>query len=295
MTIPSNLFTVAFREHRLGFMFVLLTVALVYLATLAIAAQSGLAALSSGWSRNVQGRMTVEIPFPDDAKTQKERVKKITEGLRALPEIAEVSPVPDSEVARLLKPWFSESSRLASLPLPSLIDIETKEADSLSSSALHEKLSLLVSDARVVSRAEGLDGLLNLVRSLRLLAAFMIFLTALTLVIAITLICRAAMAVQHDTIELLHFMGATDSDIARQFLHHIRRLSLPASLLGFAGAVASVFVLLYLLHNAWGQPLTFDRAWAVPGVMMTLVPVTAVLVAMAGARVAVLSLLRRMI
>lgn len=296
MSIPSNLFAAAFREHRLGLMFMILVMTLVYLASLAVAAQGALATASDGWSRNVQGRLTVEVPFPasGSASAQIERIKKVTATLQAMPEIDKLAPLPESEIARLLKPWFSETVLLTSLPLPTLIDIETKNAEPLSVVTLREKLSPIVNDIRVSSRAEGLDNLLRLVSGLRLLAGLMIVLTTLTLIIAIILICRAAMAVQHDTIELLHFMGATDSDIARQFLHHARRLSLPASLAGFAAAIATAVLLLYLMRSVWDQPVVFDRVLLMPGVMMALVPIAAVLVAMAAARIAVLSLLRRM-
>jgi cell division transport system permease protein len=295
MSIPANLFATAFREQRLGLMFAVLVAVMVYIASLAVAAEGALALFTSGWSMNVHSRLTVEVPFPEgNAPSQGKRVKKISDFLQSLPDVAQVSPLSEGDIARLLKPWVVDASALASLPLPTLIDVDVKEGATLDADALRQKLSASISDVRVSSHAEGLEHLVRLVDSFRLLGGLMIALTALILVIAISLICRAAMAVQHDTIELLHFMGATDSDIAKQFLYHARRLSLPASLLGFVLAAATTAVLLTFLRSFWGQPLILGLAWLAPGVMMALVPLAAFFVAHAVARFSVLSLLRGM-
>ncbi len=296
MNVPANLFTSAFREQRLGLMFTVLVAALVYLASLAVAAQGGLAVVSSGWSRNVQGRLTVEVPFPDDGNAQahNDHVKKITAALKAMPDVTSVAPLSDSEIASLLKPWFMEGPVLASLPLPALIDIDLKNVTPATTQELRKKLMPIDGDVRISSRAEGLDQLMRLIDGLRIVAGVMIALTGLTLVIAISLICRAAMAVQHDTIELLHFMGATDSDIAGQFVNHARRLSLPAAFLGFLGAAATSVLLFYLMQGFWGLTLAAGHSWFAPGIVMAFVPLAAIIVALVTTRVSVLTFLRRM-
>jgi len=285
MAVPSNLFASAFREQRLGLMFAVLVAVMVYLASLAVAAEGALASFTSGWSLNVQSRLTVEVPFPaGSASKQEARVKKVMDALRAIPDVAQVLPLSEADMAQLIKPWIDDASSFASLPLPTLIDVDVKDRSSLDGEALRQKLAPAVRDVRVTGRTEGLDQLLRLVDSFRLLAWLMIALTALILVIAISLICRAAIAVQHDTVELLHFMGATDGDIARQFLYHARRLSLPASLIGFVFAVLTSVVLVYFLHSFWGQTPSPGLAWLAPGAMMALVPLAALVVALTTAR-----------
>ncbi|NTU76924.1 MAG: FtsX-like permease family protein [Alphaproteobacteria bacterium] len=102
------------------------------------------------------------------------------------------------------------------------------------------------------------------------------------------------MAVQHETIELLHLMGATNADIAHQFQNHIRALSWPAASAGYALALATIGLLAYFFNRFGAEPLTFSWTWLLFGGLTAFVPLAAALVATVTARLSVLSLLRRL-
>lgn len=291
-----NLFHAAFREQRLGLMLTVLVAVLVYLASLAFAAQGALATATQGFSRSAQSRLTIEVPVPEEtAKTTKEeRLKSVVDALHTFPEVTSTSILSNNEVVRLLKPWFSNADVVASLPLPTLIDVDANAPSEPTMNHIKDKLKEISQDIRVQSRAEGMDSVLRLINSLRLLAALMIGLTMLTLVIAISLICRAAMAVHHDMVELLHFMGATDKVIVKQFMHPTLRFAAPAALGGFACALITTVGLAYLARAFWGAPIIAASSWALPGALTALVPVAAIAVALMTVRISILSSLKRM-
>jgi cell division transport system permease protein len=137
-----------------------------------------------------------------------------------------------------------------------------------------------------------MGSLLRLINGLSLIARLMVFLAALTIVIAIVLVCRAALAAQHETVALLHLMGASDADIARQFQTHARRLSVPAAVAGFGLAALTFAVLALLFSHFTAQPSAFS--WLRPALMGLAAPVAAVAVATITARFSVLRLLWRM-
>ena len=146
------------------------------------------------------------------------------------------------------------------------------------------RLRTVVSDARVDDHAAWLADLAHLVRSLAALAGLMIALTGLALVIAIALICRAVMATERDTIELLHVMGAGDGSIARHFQSHAWRLAWPAALAGFLLAVISLgFLLFFIRHVVDLSTLQFSR-WIGLVLLMIVVPCAAVMAAALSAR-----------
>ena len=295
MSLPPNLFATAFRQHRLGLVFTAIMASMVYLATLAMAVPASLAQTSLSWNHTVAGRLTLEIPPPSEDDTaalpQPERVRQITAALHAMPDIAKIEPVPAAEITRLMKPWMSDATVLATLPLPSLIDVQTIADKPLDAETLRQRLTSIAKDIHVDRHADWLEQVVRVTQGLSLLAILTVLLAGFTLVMVIGLICRAAMAVQHETIELLHLLGATDADVARQFQRHVFRLSWPAALMGFLGAALTVGILGTLLRFFVDQPALSLGTFAIT---LALVPLLSVTGAALTARLSVTRLLQRM-
>jgi cell division transport system permease protein len=288
------LFAPAFRHQKLGWLFAAIVAIMVYIATFAMAAEAALSSVTLSRDEGLANHLTVEIPAVEDESStpQAERIKQAVAVLRGIPELKDIKPVPEEETARLLAPWISEPELLKKLPLPALVDVERASGSGLTASALEDRLRTAVSDARVDDHAAWLADLAHLVRSLAALAGLMIALTGLALVIAIGLICRAVMATERDTIELLHIMGAPDRGIARHFQFHAWRLAGPAALAGFVLAVFSLgFLLFFIRHVVDISALQLAR-WVALGLLVILVPVAAVAAASLSARFSVLRLLQ---
>jgi cell division transport system permease protein len=288
------LFAPSFRHQKLGWLFIAIVVIMVYIATFAMAAEAALSSISLSRNQGLVNHLTVEIPAVEDESSvpQAERVKQAVAVLRATPDITDVRPVPEEETMRLLEPWISQPDLLKKLPLPALIDVERRDGGNLTSSALEDRLRATVSDARVDDHAMWLADLAHLVGSLSALAGFMIVLTGLALMIAIALICRAVMATERDTVELLHVMGAADGNIARHFQSHAWRLAWPGALAGFLLAVLNLVLLLFFIRHVVDLSTLQVARWAELTVLVILVPFAAVIAASLSARLSVLRLLR---
>jgi len=297
MNLPHNLFSMAFRQQRLGGMLALLIGIMVYLGSLAMAAQAVLARTSFVWGHDIQNRVTIEIPAQADETREAldARSKKALAYLRSQVGVTDAQLLPADETARLLQPWIDDAQLLDALALPRLLDVDGAERRGLSPDLLKEKLSPLIGDVRVHKHEQGLSQLLGFLRGLGALAWFMLFLTGVAVVVIVTIICRAAMAVQGDTIELLHAMGATDQVVARHFQSHIRRLTLPSSILGFLFALATVGGLAFLLSALGGLSLVSPVSWITVCGVMALVPLAVASIAVLTARLSVQSLLRRLL
>ncbi len=296
MGMPSNLFSTAFRQQRLGLMFTIIMVLMVYLGTLAMAAQAVLARTALTWGYDLQSRLTVEIPFvpEEDALLKATKRDKMIAALRAMPEVAEVTLIKDDETRRLLQSWIDDAALLNALPLPQLLDVTVKVGASLEPEALRRALAQQVEEAHVYSHASWMAKLFGLLTGLGVIAAVMLVLTAFAVVAVISVVCRAALVVQHDTIELLYFMGAPDHAIAKQFQKHIQALAIPASLMGFVLAVLTVAMLAFMLSSLGGLSLIAPLSWVTVGGMMTLIPVGGAILAIVAARLSLLKHLRRL-
>lgn len=296
MNMPANLFDTAFRHQRLGLMFSIIMTIMVFLGSLAMAAQATLVRTSLSWEYDLRSRLTVEVPsVPDEAPEMRvARAEKVRQALLAKSQVASATLVPREETTQLLKPWISDPALFAALPLPTLIDVDLKVGRSVPAADLADELSRITDGVLVHSHANWMDRLMGFLTGLGILAIVMLILTGIALVATIGVVCRAAMSVQHDTIELLHFMGATDVSIAKQFQHYIRVLSIPASLIGFLLAVVTLGFLTLLLGSLGGLSLIASSSWVTVGSVMAVIPIGATILAILTARFSVQKFLRRL-
>jgi len=296
MSLPRHIFAPAFRHQKLSWFFAALVGVMVYVATFAMAAEATLSAMTVTWDKGMETRMTIEIPAVDDesGRPQADRIQQTIAVLRAMPDIVSIRAVPEDETLTLLKPWISQPELLKALPIPALIDIERKDGSQLTVADIQNHLKTVVEDVRVDDHAAWVANISHLVSGLSIMAALMIILTAITLVIAVSLICRAIMATERETISLLHTIGAEDRDIARHFQFHAKRLATPASWIGFALALASTAVLLFFLRNMADASLLQPLHWVILLVTTLVVPLAAITIAALAARVSTLKLLYTM-
>ena len=289
MLDDSKLFWSAFKEQGLGFMFSAIMVILVYIGSLAIAAQAALWRTSVSWGHDLQSRMTVELPFigGESYKQRQELTHQLIKELSSLPEVDEIQVVPDEEKEALLKAWVKDEDLLQILPLPTLLDIELQSGVNITADQLHKKLSLTFKDAYIHSHASWMEKLGGFLDVLGFVAGFMLILTALILIVVIMIICRAALSVQRGTIELLHYLGASDELIAQQFQKHISRLAMPCSVVGFVLACATMALLVLLLGSMDGLSLITPLSWFTIAGVMAIVPFGAVGLAQVAARLSI--------
>lgn len=296
MALPRKFFEPSFRHRRLGTFLSVLVGIMVYMATFVMAAEASLSTMTLAWNHDVTNRMTVEIPAVDDeaAVSQSERVKQALSILHAMPGIAAATAIPDSEASRLLRPWITDAELLKSLPVPSLIDIDRAQNSNLTADDVRQQLKATLRDIRVDDHAEWFADLARFVYGIAAFGGLMIALATLTLVMAVSLVCRAIMATERETVSLLHIMGAEDDDIAVHFESHTRHLSMMAAFLAFILALLSAGALLYFMRNFAHPAILQQTHWIMLAGAVLVVPLAAIWIASLSARLSVLNFLRTM-
>jgi cell division transport system permease protein len=297
MSLPKNLFSTAFRRQRLGFLLTFILALMVYLGSLAMAAQAVLVRTSLAWGDDLQGRLTLEIPASSDETAAARAARAQTVATMALRRdgVAEARVVDESETAQLLRPWIADAALLSSLPLPQLVDVRLKDGARVEADALRIALQDAAPGLQVHAHAAWMDSLVGFMRGLGGLAAVMLVLTALALMAVVSIVCNAAMAFQRETVELLHFIGASDPMIAAQFQRQIVVLTFRAAVLGLLAASVTVGGLALMLGTLGGLALVQPVSWLTVAAVMAIVPVAALVLALVTARLSVMRLLRRML
>jgi cell division transport system permease protein len=193
---------------------------------------------AQAWLRDVSSEVSVQVEQKPNTDIEK-RISELALFLARQPGIKGVRPLSAKESAQLLEPWLGKSEGLSALPVPRIIALELDrqtppELDQLRAALGRQFQGASLDDhrhwqaqIRTVTRSFALGGL-----------AILALVGAATTAIIISA-TRSAMASNREIVEVLHFVGATDRFIAREFEKHFLRLGIRA---GLVGAVLAMLV-----------------------------------------------------
>ncbi len=271
----------------------------IMIALTVMAAGAGLALrnLSNNAQAEIAGGLTVQIV--EGAPAERERQAEVAVALLSNREdVAAVHRVPDDELDALLEPWLGQQgvAEEDAIPIPALIDVRlTGPVTPRRLEELRASLNASVPSARLDAQARWLEPVFAAVASLQWLAAGLIVLLAATSAAAVWLAARSALGSNRETIEIIHLLGGTDTQIARIFQRSIGLDAVLGGLVGLALGLAAM-VLLGRQFAGLGSGMVAGGALGpVDWGLLAAIPVLAVILAMLTARMTVLSALRRML
>jgi cell division transport system permease protein len=272
----------------------------VFLAALALAGLMVFADTAMRWDQGLVGTLTVQVPDIGTADEkgyaqQMRRVDAAVKALKGTQGVATVRALDSRETAALLEPWLGGGAFVASLPLPTIIDVRLQPGARINVAGLTEMLSSEVPGTTVDDHRRWTDRLVTILRAVEALAAVVVALVMLAAVGMIVFATRSALAVHAETIELLHIMGATDGVIASAFARQALRLGLKGGVIGLIGAIAAGAGIAAAFARLPAGLLPAVRLSPAEGATLVLVPVAVSAIAALTARRTVMSALRRML
>jgi cell division transport system permease protein len=264
------------------------TVAVTAIMTFAmiIVAAAGLALANAASSVATSTTSKYVVQLPAAAAGQ---LPALVSAARSLPGVRTVTPVPQSEMRRTLEHWLGEAASSPDLPIPAMATIEL--APGADSSSIAPALRKRVPQASVSAESAELGPLLGLLRALQWLAVSLVILMASATAAAVVLAARGALDTHRSTVEIMHGIGATDAQVVRLFERKIAVDSIAGAL---AGSIAGSAALLFLAGGiaAAVGGLTSAPLGLLDVAILALVPIAAVIIAVAVAHRTLLGALR---
>ena len=203
---------------------------------------------ANDWQRQIAEEVTIQVK-PTDGTDMAATVARAAEIAMQVPGVTAATVLDESQSTALLEPWLGSDFDIAELPIPRLIAIRVTDDADLAT--LGRRLKEEVPTASLDDHGRWLQRLSSMAEVMSLVG-----LVILGLVFAATALCvvfatRGAMAGNRIVIEVLHFVGAEDSYIAREFQRHFLLLGLKGASIGGAIAV-TLFLLLSFLGRLEG-------------------------------------------
>jgi cell division transport system permease protein len=258
---------------------------IVFIAALALAAGLVLSAALQRWDRGLAGTLTVQVP----PAASLERALAL---LRATPGVRAADPLDPAATSRLLEPWLGDLATGDALKLPLLIDVRLDDDAALDLPQLRRRLGEATPGAVIDDHGAWLAPVLGAARLVEAALVLVLVVVVAAAVLVVVFATRTGLAVHHDTIELLHLMGARAGYIARQFERQALRLTMRGGAGGLCGA-AALLGLILVAAGRQGGAAPGVSLFGEPGVWIAFVALP-VAVAVAAALTARLTVLRRL-
>jgi cell division transport system permease protein len=281
---------------------------MVYLAALALVCAMVMSKMVERWDTGLSGSITVQVPPKQDAPggpagagaparaslDADASLDAVIEILLATPGVISAEVLEPDEIVRLLEPWLGAGASYGDLPLPELIAVGIDPSAAPDFEKLSQRLARAAPGTILDDHQSWLGQLLDLARSIELVAALVVVLVGASAVTMVVFATRMGLAIHGRVIELLHLIGAQDSYVAREFEMHSLKLALRGGVFGLALAVITV-VLVERLFERMEAALLPDLT-LLPGewALLALLPLVVAGIAMLTARLTVLGTLGRM-
>lgn len=213
-----------------------------FLACLTLGAVYMVNQSANAWVNDISSEITVELDPVNTADLEK-KVTLVSLFLAKQKGVSKVKPLSADDSAKLLEPWLGQSSALQALPVPRLIAVEIDRSNPPDIEVIKNALSQNFEGVTLDDHRRWQAEIKTLTRSAALAGLAVLILVAVATVAVIISATRSAMASNRGIIEVLHFVGANERFISREFERHFLGLGVRAGLMG-AIAAAIAFLLL---------------------------------------------------
>jgi cell division transport system permease protein len=236
---------------------------LTFLAALCAGGAELVAASSDQWRSDVAREVTIQLR-PSPQRDIEADIARAVSLAQSTPGVERVQPFTREESERLLEPWLGTGLDFGDLPVPRLIVVKLQEGATPDLSGLRQSLSSNIPGASLDDHAIWISRLSTMANTIIGAGLVLVVLVLAAAGLAVTFATRGAMAGNKDVVEVLHFVGAKDDYIAKEFQHRFFRLGLRGSALGAVAALA-ITAGLGLLTRSWRASPAGDQIEALFG------------------------------
>ncbi|AQQ07345.1 ABC transporter permease [Roseibium algicola] len=223
-----------------------------FLACLTVGAVSVVWDAADAWQNDLVREITIQIR-PAEGVDMLREIDKAVALAQEFPGIDSVRALSDAETKSLLEPWLGEGLQLDGLPVPRLIQITVGDPELLNLSQLRSMVSQNVTGASVDDHSVWTSRLSAMAGAV-VLGGFAIMVLVLgSMVLSVVFATQAAMAGNKDVVSVLHFVGAEDGFIAREFQRHFLMLGLKGGVSGGVAAILAFLTVDMLTRQSSGQ------------------------------------------
>ena len=224
---------------------------MAFLASLTASVALRVSNASEGWQSSVSHEITIQIR-PTLGTPIDPEMKKAAIILSETPGLKNTYVYSKTESEKLLEPWLGNGLDFDQLPVPRMITAQIDKKSPPDLEALRVALSENVKGASLDDHRAWTQRLSVVGRTLVLATLATLGLVIAAAGFAIAFATRGAMISNREIIEVLHFVGASESYIARQFQIHFLWIGIKGGIIGGIAAI-TLFLALHIAARQWAS------------------------------------------
>jgi len=273
----------------------------ILIALVVVVAAGGLALrnLSDNTRSDLAGAVTVQIAEADSERRAL-LAERAGEALGSLEIVSSLRIVPEEELEEMLEPWLGAGASAEEVPIPALIDVELRGVASAERiaglrSALDDALGSEAEKAGLDAQSDWLQPVYDTLKTLQYIALGLILLVGTATTAAVWLSARSAFADHRETVEIICLLGGTDTQVTRAFQWSVLRDAATGAAVGLVLGMAAVWLLAQqfaALDN--GMTRSGGLGWT-DWLLIALIPLGAIALALATARITISRALRALV
>ncbi len=199
------------------------------------------------WSADVGREVTIQIR-PIEGEVMESNLRTAMALARAMPGVANVRLLSLKQSQALLEPWLGSGLDLSALAIPRLIVVELAAADKAGIAKLKSDLEA-IKGASLNTHAAWRQQLNTMAGTVVVSGLLVLSLIITATVLAIVFATRGTMASNRSIVDVLHFIGASNSFIAGEFQGRFLRIGLKGGIAGGLGALVFFFAAAIAVDN----------------------------------------------
>lgn len=210
---------------------------MAFLAALSVEAVFLVAEQARDWTSQIAAEVTIQV-LPTAGVDTQTTVARAAEIALQTPGVSTVRTLSDDEGAALLEPWLGSGFDRTELPIPRLIAVHVERDADIA--ALSRRLGTETAGASLDDHGLWLRRLSSMAGVTILIGIGVLVLILSATALSVVFATRGAMAGNRDVIEVLHFVGAEDRFVAREFQRHFLLLGLKGAGIGGLAALGLI-------------------------------------------------------
>jgi cell division transport system permease protein len=236
---------------------------LTFLAALCAGGAELIATNSAQWRTDIAREVTIQVR-PNAQRSIDADVERAVALARQAPGVEQAQAFSKAQSERLLEPWLGTGLDFNDLPVPRLIVLKLREGVKPDFTILRQALRDQVPGASLDDHALWVSRLSTMANTIIGIGVALVVLVLVAASLAVTFATRGAMAGNREVVDVLHFVGANDDFIAREFQRRFFKLGLRGSAAG-AGAALALTIVLGLVTRSWRASPAGDQIEALFG------------------------------
>jgi cell division transport system permease protein len=238
------------------------------------------------WSADVGRELTIQIR-PVEGEVMESNLRTAVSLAQSTPGVAAARALTIEESQALLEPWLGAGLDLSAIDIPRLVVVQLSDPADADIPQLERNLAA-INGASLDTHAAWRQQLNTMAGTVVLSGVLVLGLIGVATVLAIVFATRGAMATNREIVDVLHFIGASNTFIAGEFQGRFLSIGLQG---GFLGALLAI-VFFLIIGAAAGSVLPseataqvgvlfgqFLLGWSGMAFILAVVPMIAVLTA----------------